>query len=101
MGSREHSGAQSLWESLPPVYRQCAVCYTDFWFAYNKVFPRKRHKAVVKETGHTNHIERFNNTMRQKISRLVRNTLSFSKKLENHIGAIWLFVHYYNESLAL
>ena len=101
VGSLEHSGAQSLWESLPPVYRQCAVCYTDFWSAYNKVFPRKRHKAVGKETGHTNHIERFNNTMRQRISRLVRNTLSFSKKLENHIGAIWLFVHHYNESLAL
>ncbi|MEM8716966.1 MAG: IS1 family transposase, partial [Cyanobacteria bacterium P01_G01_bin.4] len=26
-------------------------------------------------------------------------TLSFSKKLENHIGAIWMFVHHYNASL--
>jgi IS1 family transposase len=32
-------------------------------------------------SGKTNHIERFNNTMRQRISRLVRKTLSFSKKL--------------------
>jgi hypothetical protein len=27
---------------------------------------------------------------------LVRKTLSFSKKLENHIGAIWMFIHDYN-----
>jgi IS1 family transposase len=47
----------------------------------------------------TNYIERFNNTLRQRVSRLVRKTLSFSKSLENHIGAIWYFIHYYNASL--
>jgi UDP-glucuronate 4-epimerase len=40
-----------------------------------------------------------NLTMRQRVSRLVRLSLSFSKKLENHIGAIWYFIHYYNRSL--
>ncbi len=45
-------------------------------------------------------IERLNNTLRQRISRLVRKTRSFSKKLENHIGAIWYFIHHYNASLA-
>ncbi|TRU29244.1 MAG: IS1 family transposase, partial [Microcystis aeruginosa Ma_SC_T_19800800_S464] len=39
-----------------------------------------------KETGQTNHIERLNNTFRQRISRLVRESLSFSKKMENHVG---------------
>jgi IS1 family transposase len=56
------------------VYRQCAVSYTDFWSAYGIVFPQKRHRAVGKDTGQTNDIERFNNTMRQRISRLVRKT---------------------------
>ena len=46
------------------VYRQCAVCYMDFWEAYKKMFPRKRHKA--REKGLINHIERFNNTLRQR-----------------------------------
>ena len=101
VGNRGREGAQALWASLPPVYRQCAVCYTDFWEAYETVIPVKRHKAVGKETGLTNHIERFNNTMRQRVSRLVRKTLSFSKKIENHIGAIWLFIHHYNASLVL
>lgn len=97
LGDRSEEGAKGLWQSLPKVYRQCAVCYTDFWSAYAQVFPSKRHKAVGKKTGLTNHIERFNNTLRQRVSRLVRKTLSFSKKLENHIGAIWNFIHYYNE----
>ena len=64
-----------------------------------QTLPSKRHKAVGKETGKTNYIERFNCTMRQRIARLVRKTLSFSKKLENHIGAIWLLIHHYNKSL--
>ena len=55
---------------------------------YQPTLPSKRHKAVGKETGKTNYLERFNCTMRQRIARLVRKTLSFSKKLENPIGAM-------------
>jgi IS1 family transposase len=101
IGKRDQAGAQELWDSLSPVYRQCAVSYTDFWSAYGTVFPKKRHKAVGKETGLKNYIERFNNTMRQRILRLVRKTISFSKKLSNHIGAIWYFIHEYNASLSI
>lgn len=101
IGERSREGAKGLWNSLPPVYRQCAVCYTDFWSSYECIFPSKRHKSVEKSTGKTNHIERFNNTLRQRVSRLVRKTLSFSKKLENHSGAIWYFIHHYNASLHL
>ena len=99
IGDRSRSSAQGVWASLPPVYRQCAVAYTDYWEAYNGVFPKNRHRAVGKETGLTNHIERLNNTFRQRISRLVRKTLSFSKNLDNHIGAIWYFIHDYNSSI--
>jgi IS1 family transposase len=101
IGKRDEAGARGLWDSLPAVYRQCAVSYTDFWSAYGIVFPKKRHRAVGKDTGQTNYIERFNNTMRQRISRLGRKTLSFSKKLSNHMGAIWYFIHEYNASLSL
>ena len=65
VGDRSEQGARGLWNSLPPVYRQCAVCYTDFWVDYENVIPKKRHQAVGKARGKTNHIERFNNTMRQ------------------------------------
>jgi insertion element IS1 protein InsB len=99
IGNRSKRGAKKLWAALPESYRQTARCYTDFWAAYAAVFPPAQHRAVGKETGKTSHIERFNNTLRQRVSRLVRKTLSFSKKLENHIGAIWYFIHHYNASL--
>ncbi|MEO1621776.1 MAG: IS1 family transposase [Cyanobacteria bacterium J06632_3] len=85
VGDRSRAGAKALWRSLPPVYRQCAVCYTDFWEAYQTVIPSKRHRPVGKDSGQTNRIERFNCTLRQRVSRLVRKTLSFFKKLIGHL----------------
>lgn len=101
IGDRSGKSAQALWDSLLAVYRQCAVCYSDFWVSYPMALPSKRHRAVGKETGLTNYIERFNCTIRQRVSRLVRKTLSFSKKLDNHISAIGNFIHYYNASLSV
>ena len=55
---------------------------------------------TARESGLTNRIECNKSTgLRQRISRLVRKTLSFSKKLDNHIGAIWYFIHHYNAFL--
>lgn len=99
VGDRTSQSAEKLWQSLPAVYRQCAVSFTDFWQAYQQVLACKRHQAVGKDSGKTSYIERFNNTVRQRVGRLVRQTLSFSKKLSNHIGAVWYFVHHYNACL--
>ena len=99
VGDRGIEGAQGLWNSLPEIYKQHAVVYTDFWEAYSSIFSEVEHHAVGKESGQTNHIERFNCTLRQRVSRLVRKTLSFSKKLENHIGAIWYFIRHYNTQI--
>lgn len=101
IGDRSAVSAQALWNSMPPVYRQCAVIYTDHWSAYDSVLPSKRHQSVDKDSGLTSYIERFNCTIRQRVSRLVRKSLAFSKNLENHIAAIWRFVHHYNASLQL
>jgi insertion element IS1 protein InsB len=60
INSREREGAKGLWNSLPPVYRQCAVSFTDFWKSYEAIFPKKRPQSVGKEIGLTNRIERFN-----------------------------------------
>jgi insertion element IS1 protein InsB len=62
---------QVSWASLPDIYQKCILAYTDFWQAYQTVIPRKSHRAVGKESGQTNHIERLNNTFRQRLSRLV------------------------------
>ena len=63
---------------------------------YKGVIPAAQHYPIGKLARKTNHIERFNNTLRQHVSRLVRSALSFSKKLDNHIGAIQYFICHYN-----
>ena len=59
------------------------------------VFPKERHHSS-KQKRDTNHLERLNNTIRQRVSKLVRKSLSFSKSLENHIGTIKYFFCHYN-----
>ena len=71
-------------------------CYTDFWKAYQAVIPAEQHTAVGKETGETAHVERWNNTLRQRLGRFVRKTLSFSKSLVMHDACLNLFLHRYN-----
>ena len=56
LGDRSRKSAKKLWESLPSVYKKCAVAYTDFWEVYKTVIPSKRHRPVGKETGQTNPI---------------------------------------------
>ena len=73
-GDRSRQSAKKLWASLPGVYRQCAVAYTDFWESYKTVIPSKRHRAVGKETGQTNHIERLNNKYLSKINYTFRSS---------------------------
>jgi insertion element IS1 protein InsB len=99
IGDRSGVSAIALWESMPLGYQQYAVCYTDYWVSYPVAIPAKQHRPVGKETGRTSYIERFNNTLRQRVSRLARKTLSFSKSLENHVGAIWSFIHSYNAAI--
>ena len=95
IGPRSEEGAWGLWYSIPERIRNMAYFCTDYWDAYDAVFPKERH-ANSKYKGETNHIERFNNTLRHRCSRLVRKNLAFSKSLENHINAIFYFIRHYN-----
>jgi len=99
VGDRSRKSARKLWNRIPAVYRQQASFDTDDWEAYKGVIPEAQHRVCTKGTGHTNVIERFNCTLRQRVSRLVRETLSFSKSLRNHIGAIKYFICHYNQVL--
>ena len=68
---------------------------------YAGVIPVAQHRAISQLARKTNHLERFNNTLRQRVSRLARDALSFSKKLAHHIGAIKLFMCHDNLSRAV
>ena len=96
MGDRSRESGKELWANIPTVYREQAMFHTDQYEVYKGVIPAGQHRAITKKARKTNHIERFNNTLRQRVSRLVRDTLSFSKKLANHIGAIKYFICHYN-----
>src|SRR5262249_43923152 len=99
VGDRSASSARELWQRIPPAYRNHATFYTDGLRAYKSVLSAERHKVCAKSSGHTNIIERFNCTLRQRVSRLVRFSLSFSKTIKNHIGAIKYFICYYNKEI--
>jgi hypothetical protein len=60
------------------------------------VIPAAQDRAIDRLARTTTHLERFNNTLRQRGSPLVRETLSFSKNLVNHLGAIKMSICPYN-----
>ena len=95
MGDRSKQTCLRLWESIPSAYRQ-GRCFTDFWASYSAAIPEEQHFAVGKEKGETAHVERWNNTLRQRLARFVRMTLSLSKSVVMHEGCLLLFLHRYN-----
>lgn len=103
IGDRSTESARALWDSINPYFKANCMFFTDFYKPYQNVIPNEKHIPINKsyKSRFTNHIERFNNTIRQRCSRLVRLALSFSKKLENHIGAIKYFIADYNKKIAL
>lgn len=96
IGDRSEETCRQLWQRIPTAYKACHT-FSDFWEAYQKVFPQDTHQSVGKESGQTAHVERWNNTLRQRLSRFVRKTLSFSKSDRFHEAALKLFIHRYNQ----
>jgi insertion element IS1 protein InsB len=98
IGNRDEGTCRKLWERIPEAYRG-GYCYSDFWEAYRLVVPADQHVAVGKDSGETAHVERWNNTLRQRLGRFVRKSLSFSKSEEMHEICLRLFLHSYNLTL--
>lgn len=96
IGDRSKNSAKILWDRIPDIYKNNANFYTDLYDSYEGVIPKNRHHAVPKQAGKTNHVERFNGILRGRISRLVRDSLSFSKNFKNHVLAIKFFICHYN-----
>jgi len=98
IGDRSERTCRNLWEQIPKSYRVCQS-FSDFWDAYQKVFPKETHKSVGKVSGQTNHMECWYNRLRQSNARFVRKTLSFSKSDAMHQVVTRLFIVQYNLSL--
>ena len=95
VGDRSEASCRKLWNRIPEAYRNCPT-FSDFWDAYQKVWTTGKHHSVGKESGETNHVERWNNTLRQRLARFVRKTLSFSKLDFYHELVLRLFIIDYN-----
>jgi insertion element IS1 protein InsB len=103
MGNRGKRTCLLLWKAIPAAYKK-AHCFAAIWEACSNI-----DEACSKVIAHdqltpseskanTNHVERFNGTLRQRLGRLVRGTFSCSKTDEMHRIVLTLFLYDYNRS---
>ena len=98
LGDRSEESARWLRRCLPPDYL-CRATRSDQWLSYEPVFPARTHRLCAKQDGETCHAERFFCTARQRVSRLVRKALSFSKSFQMH--ELWLRIFLTEHNLNL
>lgn len=96
IGDRSQDSAVRLWSKVPLEIKAQALVLTDCWDAYAIAIPSNQHIACEKQSGQVSLIERFNCTLRQRVSRLVRKSLSFSKSDWFHEEAVKYFIAHYN-----
>lgn len=88
IGARGIQAAKKFWNKIPTCLQSCYF-ETDHWDADKSIIPAKQHK-IGKDL--TFYIEGFNATIRARVSRLVRKSLSCSKLDKWHVLAIgWFF----------
>ena len=100
IGGHELEDAWAFRQKIPQWYLDHACVDTDRLHADKHIFNWRRHIAWNKGEGMTNHIERFNLTLRTRLAHLNRKSLCFSKSLVIHKAYILNFIHHYNEHLA-
>ena len=97
IGGRCRKTCQLLWSRIPAGYRY-KRCFTDFYEAYCTLVPDCHHRPCGKEEAQTNHIERFNLTLRPRLARLACKTLGFSKSDTMHALFVRWFLTDYNQA---
>lgn len=100
IGDRMKATCHQLWMAIPDGYKQCQT-FSDFSTTYRHVFPEASHHCVGKETGETAHRERWTTTLRQRMSRSVRHTVSCSTSDAFHEAVTKWFIVEYNRALSL
>jgi IS1 family transposase len=93
VGKRDSETFQKLWDRIPEKYRTLCDFISDDYTVYKGIIPEEQH--YIGKTL-SQRVERLFNTVRQRCSRLVRKTLSFSKSWDNHRLAIGYFFWQFN-----
>ena len=97
IGDRSQLTFKRLIRKIPLEYLKCQS-YSDYWKSYAILKAKGNHKQVGKERGQTNHIERYWATLRARITRYVRKSLSFSRSLRYHHLVTKMFMVDYNQN---
>lgn len=95
IGDRSEKTFRRLIRKIPIEWLKIQS-YSDAWKSYSLLLSKGNHNMIGKETGQTNHIERYWATLRARMSRYVRKSLSFSRKLRYHHLVTKLFIMDYN-----
>jgi len=96
VGDRSNETFKRLLRKVPLDYLRTRS-YSDKWKSYRILLTKKNHKMTGKGEGETSHMERWNCTLRQRMSRFVRKSLAFSKRDRYHQMALKLFIWFYNK----
>lgn len=95
IGDRSIDTCRKFWNLILQEYRRCKS-FSDYWEAYVEVITTELNRMIGKKSGQSCHLERWNNTLRIRICRFIRKTLSFSKSDTTHELYLHLFIHNYN-----
>ena len=68
IGDRSELTFRRLIRKIPIEYLKCQS-YSDYWKSYAILKAKENHQQVGKESGQTNHIERYWATLRARITR--------------------------------
>ena len=85
IGDRSERTYRKLGSRITERYKRgrCySGCYSDSWEAYRGVNPEEHHEVAIKDSGELAHVERWNNTLRQRLSSYVRR-FSFTSPMKN------------------
>lgn len=88
LGTRSRKSAAALWAKTPESAQHHAMFHPEQYDVYTGVLAAAPPPAISQQARQTKHIERFHNTLRQPMSRLLRASLSCSKQLAHHSGAL-------------
>jgi len=97
IGDRSELTLRRLIRKIPNEYLKCQS-FSDYWKSYAILKAKGYHQQVGKESGKTNHIERYWATLRARITRYVRKSLSFARSLRYHHLLTKMFIIDYNQN---
>ncbi len=96
VGDRGVEAFWNLWDAVPgsPTEKVAHGYATDEWLADEVILEERRTTL----NGRTNHVERLFCTLRERLARLMRRSLAFSKSEVMHRAALLVFFDLYNQS---